>query len=489
MEKNHPHFYARKNQVRLIQEFVRKPGSQLTYLRGRRRIGKSALLQFVQSGTPNCFYFAGAPDARKEQALRDFAYAWDRFDPGSHLSELNSLAQNWARFFQEIAQKAKKSQQPLVLFFDEIQWMATKGSGFIGRLKAAWDEWKQTGRIKLILCGSSNKFFHQHAGGEEKILRGLKTFAEIWVPPFTLGEIKKFYFPEWNHEEICLVTMMVGGIPYYLEQIPRESNFIRAVNQAFFTRSTIFLDEINEILSLEFNKSGAKTVRLVLSAVAGKGATEQTIKEKTGLAKSTIHDSLNKLIDYQLVFYESPMHARPKKNDAGVRYYLKDFYLNFYFKILERLEIRIKKNEKSLLFPCECLDSKSGFYIPLFSGDAFEKLVRNILENKMDMKAPLFEKLALMDEDYQIGSYWDRDSQIDLVVEHQGDREARLIECKWVSNKLPSTVFSDILSKKYPLPKDYRKKNFLISSCFVLKKLKKQSSAGDIILLTLEDLF
>ncbi|MBF0107233.1 MAG: AAA family ATPase [Deltaproteobacteria bacterium] len=484
-------FYARKREFEIIREFVHKPGAGLTYLRGRRRVGKSFLLRHFQSKTPNCFYFAGAQDADTRQTLKDFAIAWDQFSLKSRLSSLNSYAQNWSLFFQEITNTATNSTKPLVLIFDEVQWIAKIKSGFVGRLKAAWDDWQNTGRIKVILCGSSNKFFTDNTG-PEKTLRGLKTHAEIWVHPFSLKEVKKYYFHSWSNEEICLICMMLGGIPYYLEQIPRHNNFIQAVNQCLFTRSTIFLDEINEILSLEFNKNSSETIKTVLSSLGISGAPQKSIEAKTGLPRGTIYDTLNKLMDYNLVFKELPINTKPRLNEAGHKYFMKDFYLNFYFQVLENLTIKIKKNKSGLIFPYDCIGSHAGYYIPSFTGPAFELLVRDILENKMNTTPNIFKKLSLLDENYKVGSYWQvNKSQIDLVVEHKTDRESRLIECKWVSQNslLDAGLFTELKTKDYPRPSGYKKSCYLITSGPISTAVKQRAHESSVGIVTLEDLF
>ncbi|MCP4753125.1 MAG: ATP-binding protein, partial [Proteobacteria bacterium] len=179
MEKNR--FFGRKNEIELIERFIKKPGFGFTYLRGRRRIGKSTLLKKLNQSKEDCFYFYGANDENTLNAQKRFAKSWDEFSQKSILSIIQPSKLNWELIFNAIRDFSKHNNRDVVLLFDEIQWLAKQGNGFIGILKNALDDWKQIDSIKLIIAGSSNKFYEKFTGSDESILRGLKTHAAIWL--------------------------------------------------------------------------------------------------------------------------------------------------------------------------------------------------------------------------------------------------------------------------------------------------------------------
>ena len=55
--------------------------------------------------------------------------------------------------------------------FDEIHWIAKRNSGFVSKVKRAWLSWEKAGNIKVIICGSSNRFFDDKTGTASSILR------------------------------------------------------------------------------------------------------------------------------------------------------------------------------------------------------------------------------------------------------------------------------------------------------------------------------
>jgi AAA+ ATPase superfamily predicted ATPase len=484
-------FFGRQKQFDELESFAKSPKAGFVFLRGRRRVGKSRLLQkFCRNNTVLSFYFMAKQDATDQSHVKDFALEWDLFLDQRQLSEIQPHFLTWKRLFGEITKFAQKANKPLLLCFDEIQWLCKKGSGVAGAIKEAWLDWEQLS-IKVIICGSSTKFFKQTVEGNEKILRGLKTRSDIFVPEFTPGEIQEYYFPHWSLHEIALTYMMLGGLPHYLNQIDAKKNFITAINDAIFLKDSIFCEEVNEILNLEFNKMGIKTAMQILSILGQEGKEHSKIVKETGKSSSTVSEMIEKLLAYQIVFEKEPLiKPNTRKKNLGPRYFMKDFYLNFYFQILLPLENQIKTNQKALLFATKCLASEKGFYIPNFSGKAFELFVQRILENRFSTQPNIFTKLDIRDPDYQVGTYWDQTTQIDLVVENKNDRLTRLIECKWINQENISllSLIQDITKKTYPLKKHWKKQHYLMLSQDVSLQTKEKAKAMNCEILELKDL-
>lgn len=479
--------FRRERELKYLRDFISGRGSGLMYVRGRRRVGKSWLLTAFRKEIDNCFLFSGSGDSDSKTTINNFAAEWGRFSGSDGLTRLRSSFLDWKTIFDDISRYADASEKTLTLIFDEVQWIAKEKSGFCGKLKEAWVPWQKSGNVKVIICGSSNRFFSRRTGGQEKILRGLQTMAGLNVEPLSLRDVHTHCCPMWSLNEVCLLYMMTGGIPYYLEQIDPQKGFIHAVNDAIFTGRSIFIEEIDELLDLDFNRSGKKTVKKVLSSLGQDGSSQERVIGATGLPSSTVSDILEKLKEYNIIFEKLPAHTNPQRNRAGIRYYAKDFFLNFYFQVIDRMKTKITRNEKGLLFPCDVLQSNTKFYIPNFSGKAFELLVRHVLESSKDSSEAIFDKLLLRDSDYEILAYWNRQTEIDLVVEHAKDRLSRVIECKWGNPNMD--WISQVLGKIYNPPEHYRKMFVLISSEKLTRGLIAKAKSLDITLVSIEDLF
>ena len=297
-------FYGRELELRRLREFVGQPGTGLLCVRGRRRVGKSRLLEKFHDEQRRSFFVEGRWNESLSIARRRVANEWDAFIGEPVLSSLSPRYLSWDRIFDAIVSYAASSAENLVIVFDEIQWLDKRGGAFVGTLKAKWSSLQRTQRLKVIIAGSSNKFFRDNVEQQDSPLRGLRTVSDVVVHPFSLGEVKRYWFPQWTYEEVALGYMMLGGVPYYLERVAlqQEENFFRAINGAVFTAGSIFLDEFGETLNLEFTKSSRNTITKILGSLGQDGATQDVIIKKTNLSESTMHDALAKLLDYGLIF-------------------------------------------------------------------------------------------------------------------------------------------------------------------------------------------
>lgn len=451
-------FLGRLKELNQLQEFLSEDGSGFIYLRGRRRVGKSWLLEKLYEKADNCFLFTGYKDEGSNEMLTRFAKQWSEFSGDTSLTRIQKNLLRIDDIFDSVTQLIQAGDKQVALIFDEIQWLAKRNLGFAGSLKKHWVRWELSGKAKIIICGSSNRFFHDFQGGEEKILRGLKTHASIWLKPFSLGQIKKYFFPKYSYSDVLLVNLLLGGVPYYLKKLNPELPLMHAVNEALFSSKTIFLEEINELLRLEFNNQGTESIKIIMSHLGINGRTAKQIVELTGFSIGHISESLNQLVDYQLLYSKYPMFQKKQKNNAGLLYYLRDPFMNCYFSILRKLKQSIIMNHKNgLLFSLHVVGSKSGYYIPDFSGKAFEYMIWNILESLNDCDNNFCRKLLLSGQNYQTGTFWNKNAEIDLLLYSEDDRLLRLIECKW-TNSIESSVIKDLKHKELVL-KDSLKNN------------------------------
>jgi|GEM_PF-1054501 len=481
---------SRINELRNLKRFISRKGSGLTFLRGRRRVGKTWLLKDLQLCTPNCFYFMGMEDADDNATRSSFAEAWQAFSNEVALLELAPEYRTWARIFKQLHAFADRSPDiSLVILLDEVQWIAKKHSGFISQLKQAWVDWQRLGNIKVIICGSSNKFFAKRSSGSDDILRGMKTSASIWVNELTLGEVERHYLKGWSRSEICLTYMMVGGSPYYLETIEPEKGFIHAINDAIFTSDSIFLDEVDQVLKLEFNSTGLATAKRILAALGSNGTTFSTIALNTKIPASTLSHALDNLVEYEILFVREDCSAEGSAPNRSPRYYLRDFYLNFYFRVLAKFSNIIRSNIDQLIFTSKAFLQDSGYYMPNFSGQAFELLCERTLL-RPELKIPLKEKLMLKSLDYRVRDYCGTRCQIDLIVEDNADRIARIIECKWIdSNAKFSEHLKQLEAKIYPNPENFTVMHYLLPGYKVGKQQLDQAGRSKVHVLALNDLF
>ena len=146
-------FYGREEDIADLMALWRKPTASLVTCRGRRRIGKSTLIEeFARRSKAKFIEIAGeAP--RKGMTDDDQLKAFGR-QLAAYVKEGSCSAPgDWAAAFRTLDGVIGDGRT--IVFLDEISWMGQYAPDFPGDLKTAWDtRFKKHPRLILVLCGS-----------------------------------------------------------------------------------------------------------------------------------------------------------------------------------------------------------------------------------------------------------------------------------------------------------------------------------------------
>ncbi len=151
-------FIGREYELNKLKGLLNKKTASLVVIRGRRRIGKSRLVaEFAQSLPSYSFSgLAPEPGVTAQDQRNEFALQF------SHQTGLPDITLNdWSKLFILLADKVKTGR--VILFFDEITWMAQGDPAFLSKLKNAWDLYfSQNPQLILILCGSVSAWIEKN---------------------------------------------------------------------------------------------------------------------------------------------------------------------------------------------------------------------------------------------------------------------------------------------------------------------------------------
>src|SRR3990167_9115161 len=151
-------FIGRRSELQELRQLTERKVANLVIVQGRRRIGKSRLIEEFAKGEK--FYsFAGlAPgDGITAQMQRDeFARQF------SEQFELPKFSiQDWGDLFTLLYKQVATDKT--IILFDEISWMGKLDPTFLGKLKNAWDkQFKKNSQLTLILCGSVSSWIDKN---------------------------------------------------------------------------------------------------------------------------------------------------------------------------------------------------------------------------------------------------------------------------------------------------------------------------------------
>jgi AAA+ ATPase superfamily predicted ATPase len=300
---------------------------QLALLWGRRRVGKTRLLDEFAAGKPAITFQADEGTATEQLArLTDRLLAY-REDP---LLRAQPLA-NWDAAVATILRMAREARgdgHPLLMIIDEFPRLVVSQPRLPSLLQAMIEEVRREDLpLFLVLAGSQIGLFEQHV--LHGPIYGRRTWGEQ-LPPLGYRDAGEF-FPGWSAADRLRAWALLGGVPYYLEQFDPGRGLRWNVEGRLLSKGAVLYDEA-ELLVREELGNDASTYLSVLSAVAS-GATRQSeIGDKAGIGGSAASKYLSQLERLHMVEHRSPAGAAA--NARRGLWTLADHYLRAWFELV-----------------------------------------------------------------------------------------------------------------------------------------------------------
>ncbi|MBN1672295.1 MAG: ATP-binding protein [Kiritimatiellae bacterium] len=426
-------FIGRRNELKALERAYSAECSQMIPVYGRRRVGKSELILHFARGKP-CVYFLGkkaAASLQMREFLQGAAIALD--EP----LLAGAPAAGWKEVLDTVTSTWKRAGK-LILVFDEFQRTVGASSELPSVLQELWDRrWKSSGNVLLILCGSYVGFMEREVLGRKSPLFGRRT-AQIQLRPFSYREAADFH-PRYSAVDRARAYFLCGGIPLYLSCLSDRESVERNIAANFLDEFATLYREPEFLLREELRET--ENYYAVLMAIASGCAANKEISRATGLDERALHYYLHQLVELGYVARRHPLTGA-KPAQRHVRYTLDDPVLRFWFRFV---------------YP------NTSYILQMGADNALRNLVRPGLESYFGI---CFEQLCreAMPELYasqgltaafDVGEYWDRAVQIDVVGLRQ-DGWTDIGECKWGRVKSVHAAQEQLEDKvrAYPNPRN-----------------------------------
>jgi AAA+ ATPase superfamily predicted ATPase len=211
-------FWGRNQELKLLNELKKKKSAGLVTLTGRRRIGKSRLIQEFAQQHGKFIKFQGLyPNKGVSRAdqLQEFA---SDLSKQFHAPEMRF--ETWSQAFNELAVRARNTE--CVILLDEISWMAHDDPLFSAQLQKAWDtELSLNAKLILVLCGSVSSWIQDNVIQNANFVG--RVSLQIHLQELTLSESSRFWDQyggkNLSSYEKLKILSVTGGVPKYLEEI------------------------------------------------------------------------------------------------------------------------------------------------------------------------------------------------------------------------------------------------------------------------------
>lgn len=413
---------GRKQELKELVRLQNSDESEMVVVYGRRRVGKTFLINRAFADTGFTFKVTGLYHQKMKMQLDTFSLALKDYFRMTDNIKFNT----WLEAFDALKQSLIKSNdtEKKVLFFDELPWFDTKGSNFLAALEWFWNGWASArGDIMMIVCGSAtnwiiNKFF-KHKGGLYN-----RAGSKIFLKPFTLNETEEYLIKqgfELERYDIAQIYMIMGGIPYYLKQLDPRITLSANIDECFFKKNGKLWDEFENLFETLFSSSDMYIK--IVQTLAGKqiGLTREEI---ISAAKLFDNGKISRaLSDLEKCGFIRAYKYYGRKTKSKT-YQLADFYTLFYFRF-------IKDNYgNDDHFWAHILDTPKKNN---WAGYSFEQLIKTHIEQvkrALGIGFTLSELSSWYAQQTKDGS---RGAQIDLVIDRR-DRAINICEAKFYSS-------------------------------------------------------
>jgi AAA+ ATPase superfamily predicted ATPase len=402
--------------------------AQLVLLYGRRRVGKTVLARrwAEMTGLPTIYWAVEREPAnlqRRKLAARLLNLP---------LTQAPAF-EAWADLWTTIA--ALINDRPRVLIIDEVPYVAESDPAFLSALQHAWDQRFKQSKLMLVLSGS-----HVHTM-ETLLARGSPLFGRFtgqWhLQPLGFSALREF-LPNWPADQRVAAFAILGGIPAYLERLRPEKSLADNLRDVILAPGSLFVAEPELLLYDELREP--RVYHAILQAIGAGAHTLEDISNAALIGKAHLSAYLARLQELHLVERRRPATLAPNRQRLSRmgRYHFADPFLHFYFRFVapQRDEIGYRP-EPVLASIQEQLRSFVG-------QTAFEALARTWVDWAGRMGQLPFEVA-------QVGSYWSRTTQVDVVALNWPKKRILLGECKWGATAVEADVLTELLETKTPL--------------------------------------
>lgn len=397
-------FYDRNQEIAFLRETrdVAKTVARFTVVTGRRRIGKTTLIREAYKDVPFVYFFV----ARKAES--DLCEVFlEEISEKLGIPTLGS-SRHFSDIFRYLMQLSQT--QSFTLVIDEFQDFFRVNKGVYSEMQNIWDEYENTSKINLVVCGSIYSLMQKIFKDKKEPLYGRNT-GELRVKPFRPSVLKQIMAdakPDYCKEDLLALFTFTGGVAKYVSLLVDAGALDKdAMIWHIISPNSTFLNEGKNNLIEEFGKDYGIYFS-ILSCIARGKNTRSEIEDVIG--KEVGGYLTNLAEEYELISKRQPLFE--KSANKNVRYELDDVFYSFWFRFIFKYSYIIEIENYTKLQEIIERDYTT------FSGLILERY---------------FHRVAIESGKFtRIGRWWNRkgENEIDMVAEDELSDHVTFYEIK-----------------------------------------------------------
>ena len=467
-------FVARTAELATLERLYKQPTFQMAVVYGRRRVGKTALLDEFAKGKDTLYFTA--QQKSKALNLRSFSQTAYAF---FGLPATAGAFVTWEDALAFVAAQAPQKGKFLFVF-DEFPYAAEAEPSLPSILQIAIDHAFKNTQVCLVLCGSNEGFMDGEVLGRKSPLYGRRN-AQIRLQPFDYHDAARL-LPGLSSQDRVLYYAAFGGTPYYLTQIDTRESFEENVTRLFFDLAGLLYAEPQMLLRQELREPALYSS--VLDAVASGASVPKRIAERAGVDGRAVGRYLTTLLELGILEKVFPFGENPATSRKG-HYRIKDPFFAYWYRFVSPSIGAIESGAGRAVAQTTAFGSELSAYV----GRQFEQMclqwvVRQNRTGGLPFVASSF------------GAWWGADPEareqadIDVVAADVRGKQLLVGECKW-RNDFNETAALDTLEQRSRLLRGFACRQLILFTKLPVSAAtaRKAAAREDIRLVSADDLF
>lgn len=319
--------FGRTSELKYLNSYYDRDGSQILVVYGQKHIGKTALVREFMEEKPGYYYLARACSEREQ------SYQWCR-----QLGRDGYEVEQFASFHDIFAKITRRSGGKKVLVIDEFQHIVRASERFMKELVAfVHSQWNRD-EMMVVLCSSSIGWIENsminRIGEAAYELSGFLKIRELMFEDI----VQKF--PNFRIEECVEAYAILGGFPGLWNQFDDRLTIQQNICRNILNPDSFLFEEGERMLTDQLREPGVYNT--IMASIAAGSHKLNNLYLHTEFSRAKISVYLKNLIELELVekvfSYDTEGRENVQKGIYRISHPFVDFYYTYMYPYLSDLQ-------------------------------------------------------------------------------------------------------------------------------------------------------
>lgn len=350
-------FIGRETELKFLENYYAKEGSQLVVVYGQRGVGKTTLLDKFSENRKSTYYAARACSPREQR----YQWACEQSDAGLEVSRYPE----YAELFQNSVLGDEYGKY--IIIIDEFHHLVKNDTAFMQEVIRFMNSRPVSQPVMFILCTSASGWVEnsmiKRIGSAALSIGGLLKVREM-----KFSEICRL-FPGYTGEDYIDIYSILGGIPGLWNSFSANYDAKRNIIYNLLAKESRLYEEMSVIMAEELREPAVYST--ILAAMARGLNKLNDIYKHTGFSRAKISVYLKNLMELELV---EKVYSFETAKDADTQkgiYRISNPYVRFYFRFIFPNMSLLQKLTAEQFY-----EQKVADVFPSYAEEAYRKICR-----------------------------------------------------------------------------------------------------------------